>query len=119
MKYFRILPALAALAFLSACTTPQNKIEAAKNAEFVKMALAHSPEFRQRAIDFCRSKRLTAGDNGMMVLIFNLPAKNADQVLCERMIRGVASGRIGTKDILDWKKTGSTTPEILRVLQGR
>lgn len=121
MKYIRILPAICALALLSACaTTQQHQLEvAARNSEAIKESLAGSPKLRQKALEACERVKRSERVTNAMALIANVSKEDVPRVVCQRVLRATVSGRISAKDLLEWRRTGMPSIEFIKVLQGR
>lgn len=83
-------------------------------------ALKGSPALRSDEVRRCvADNRSTPDQKTMMLKLMNLaPDRDPVRVGCERVVEGLASGRLGYDD---YRKLqfGEVTPQVIRLLQAR
>lgn len=122
---FRFMALAAPVFALAACVTPadhppaQAPAKSTMNAAMIE-AVRGSPQLRRAATAEC--VRDTARDplaaRRNIAMIINTSVAKAPQVFCERLMMGLASGKLTVADV-DSVDRGEITPNTIRVLQGR
>ncbi|ALN71453.1 hypothetical protein [Aureimonas sp. AU20] len=113
MKSFKAALAVSGLMLLGGCVSATQYAATSE-------ALKGSPALRRDGVESCiKRNRVTPAQKDLMRKLMNLaPGSNVDRVACERLIGGIASGRLTHEDYRN-TVTGHVTPQVIRVLQAR
>lgn len=113
MPLFKFAAVAVAVLALSGCVT-QSNYDASRE------ALRGSPALRTQFVNNCvsniRAKPLSTRQG--MATVMNTSVRNVPRVYCQRITRGITSGRLSRSDINAGAR-GQLTPAVIRVLQGR
>ncbi|WP_149339920.1 hypothetical protein [Neorhizobium sp. P12A] len=115
MKPF--IPAvLIAITALASCTTSAHNPQ---TYAALQTALQGSPGFRKLVQDKCAMKITSPEQKHMMSLLANVPQDKVQQVVCERVTKAIASGRLTYDDFTQVVDHHRPTVTAIKVLQGR
>lgn len=113
MPLAKLAMPVAALLVLSGCMT-QTNFDASRE------ALRGSPGLRTQFVNNCVSniQRKPIAQRRAMATVMNVNLRNTPRVYCQRVTRGITSGRLSRSDI-NASSMGQLTSAVVRVLQGR
>lgn len=118
---FRLMALSAPVFALAACVTPADHPPAKSrmNAAMIE-AVRGSPQLRREATAECArdTARDSLASRRNMAMLINTSVAKAPQVFCERLMTGLASGKVTVADVNSIDR-GEITPNMIRVLQGR
>ncbi|MEO9336895.1 hypothetical protein ABFT80_05590 [Mesorhizobium sp. SB112] len=113
MMHILKLTALAGMLAIAGCNTGASY-------DVGREALKGSPALRADFVNNCTRNiaRKPIATQRAMAKLMNVSVRNTPRVYCQRVTRGVASGRLTNSDLSAGAR-GQLTPNVVRVLQGR
>ena len=107
------------IAALTACA-PQPPEPSKEDFSAVRELLSGSPALKKRTITQCTASVAAKPDDSRVVMaqLMNVPPQRVAATYCQRMIEGVASGRV-TQAEMAAANSGKVSANLVRVLQGR
>lgn len=113
MSFIRYAPIAIALALLSSCTSPE------KNFSEALPLLKESPSARAMAIEKCMTPALEPEVLDQLAFYVKAPRSEVMRATCQRVVNGVASGKITYNDFKAIHQKKMLTPAFVAVLKGR
>jgi hypothetical protein len=115
MRFVKAARAAACIGLLAGCAPQLSETGLAASRE----ALKGSPALQQKQVSICVQKiRQNPSKVQDIATLTNLPASRAPEVFCERFLTATMDGRLNYAQYLEARK-GSSTPELVRIAQGR
>jgi hypothetical protein len=113
MNLSRSVPAVLTLALLASCTSQKEKF----NAQLPIMK--ESPSARARVIAKCTAHPMQPEELDQIAFYVKVQRNEVKQVMCQRLMSGVVSGKITYDDFEALFQKKMVTPALVSVLKGR